>query len=99
MSLLPFLWPKGEPRLRVLLIVAAACLFASKCFNVLVPIAMKAAVDDVSAGRVPAFPVLCYGLFRFLTDSTREGRDCALAMTPLGVRTSGSFSGSASKPG
>lgn len=76
LALLPFLWPKGEPRLRLFLVLAVICLFGAKVFNVLVPIALKNAVDDVSAGRVPAGSVLCYGIFRFLSDSTREMRDC-----------------------
>ena len=59
------------------MVLAFVCLVGSKVFNVLVPIALKGAVDDVSSGRVPVTPVLCYGLFRFLTDSTREARDCA----------------------
>jgi ABC-type transport system involved in Fe-S cluster assembly fused permease/ATPase subunit len=41
-----------------------------------VPLALKSAVDDVSQGRVPYNSVLCYGFFRFLTDSSKECRDC-----------------------
>ena len=41
-----------------------------------VPLALKHAVDDVSNGRLPIGSVLCYGFFRFLTDTMKEGRDC-----------------------
>ena len=76
LSLLPFLWPKEEPRLKLSIVFAFLCLLASKGFNICVPIALKAAVDAASKGRLPLKPVVLYGLFRFLTDSTKEARDC-----------------------
>jgi ATP-binding cassette subfamily B protein len=51
-------------------------LHAARCAAAQVPLALKAAVDDVSQGRVPYNSVLCYGFFRFLTDSSKECRDC-----------------------
>lgn len=76
LSLLPYLWPRDEPRLRVFIVLAFVCLVVSKALNVLVPLALKAAIDSLAAGRLPVGPVLCYGAFRFLTDSTKEARDC-----------------------
>ena len=96
LSLLPFLWPKEEPKLKVFIVLAFMCLIAAKLFNILVrtacglrlrwrrltrrcvqvPLALKHAVDDVSNGRLPIGSVLCYGFFRFLTDTMKEGRDC-----------------------
>lgn len=76
LSLLPFLWPKEEPKLKAFIILAFVCLIAAKLFNICVPLALKQAVDDVSNGRLPIGPVLCYGFFRFMTDTSKEGRDC-----------------------
>ena len=102
LSLLPFLWPREEPKLKVFIVLAFVCLIAAKLFNILVrcaavplgawrlkaraaltrwrcaqvPLALKHAVDDVSNGRLPIGSVLCYGFFRFLTDTMKEGRDC-----------------------
>ena len=75
MSLLPFLWPTEEPRLKVFIVLAFLCLLAAKGLNICVPLALKAAVDAASEGRMPLTPVVCYGLFRFLTDGTKEIRD------------------------
>jgi hypothetical protein len=61
LSLLPFLWPKDEPRLKVFMVCAFVCLIAAKLFNICVPLAFKHAVDDVSNGRPPLNAVLCYG--------------------------------------
>jgi hypothetical protein len=61
MSLLPFLWPKKEPRLKVFMVCAFFFLIAAKLFSFGVPLALKHAVDDVSTGKVPINAVLCYG--------------------------------------
>ena len=56
--------------------LAFVCLLSAKGLNICVPLALKAAVDAASEGRLPLTPVVCYGVFRFLTDSTKEMRDC-----------------------
>lgn len=68
--------PAGETKLKCCLVGAAICLVSTKVFNVLVPIALKMAVDDVGDKKFPLRPVVMYGSFRFLTDSTKEARDC-----------------------
>lgn len=55
---------------------SARATHTPQIFNVLVPIALKMAVDDVGNKKFPAGPVVLYGLFRFLTDTTKELRDC-----------------------
>jgi|APGre2960657444_1045066.scaffolds.fasta_scaffold00243_10 ATP-binding cassette subfamily B protein len=80
-ELAPFLWPKGELKLRLSIVAAFLCLLIAKAFNVCVPIAMKHAVDDVAAGRFPLGPVIAYGCFRFLTDATKELRDSLFAQS------------------
>ena len=93
--------PKGEPKLRVCIVLSFCCLVLSKVWNVLVPIMMKEAVDQVAEGHMPVGPIVLYGapsrpapptyalladpagaltgLFRFLTDSTKEARDAFYA--------------------
>lgn len=60
---------------QVYIVLAFICLLSAKGLNICVPLALKAAVDAASEGRMPLMPVVCYGLFRFLTDSTKEARD------------------------
>ena len=36
LSLLPFLWPREEPKLKVFIVLAFVCLIAAKLFNILV---------------------------------------------------------------
>lgn len=47
----------------------------TQAFNILVPLMLKQAVDDVSAGRLPVSSVVLYALFRFLTSACQESRD------------------------
>jgi ABC-type transport system involved in Fe-S cluster assembly fused permease/ATPase subunit len=89
--------PKGEPKLRVCIVLSFCCLVLSKVWNVLVPIMLKGAVDQVAQGHMPVGPIVLYGasffqrchclltgwhspgLFRFLTESTKEARDAFYA--------------------
>ena len=50
-ELLPYLWPKGKPMLRVMMTASVMFLLASKVSNVASPIALKAAVDKIAAGE------------------------------------------------
>ncbi len=36
LSLLPYLWPKEEPKLKVFMVLAFVCLLSAKLFNILV---------------------------------------------------------------
>ncbi len=47
--LLPFVWPKGRPDLKVRLVFAALALIAAKVVTVAMPLAYKAAVDALTA--------------------------------------------------
>ncbi len=35
LSLLPFLWPKEEPKLKVFIVLAFVCLISAKLFNIM----------------------------------------------------------------
>jgi ATP-binding cassette subfamily B protein len=82
-SLAPYLWPKGEPGLRMRVVVALVLLAAAKVANVLVPIAYARAVDALSpkAGAamamaaVPVSLVVGYGLLRVASSAFAELRD------------------------
>jgi ATP-binding cassette, subfamily B, heavy metal transporter len=68
-SLLPYLWPKDEPGLRVRVVVAVICLLLAKAANVTIPLVYGKAVDALSGGRdavtfVPLALIGGYGLAR-----------------------------------
>ncbi len=76
--LLPFVWPKGRPDLRLRLVLAAVALVAAKIVTILMPLAYKAAVDALSAlphgpgnavqavqaAAIPFALILAYGVAR-----------------------------------
>ncbi|MBX9700038.1 MAG: ABC transporter ATP-binding protein/permease, partial [Acetobacteraceae bacterium] len=81
MTLLPWLWPRDEPGLRLRVVAAVACLVVAKAANVLVPIAYARAVDALApkdavaaALAVPLFLVLGYGLLRVSASLFQELR-------------------------
>ncbi len=79
-TLLPYLWPKGEPGLRARVVVAMAFLVAAKLANVYVPVLYKSAVDALTPGTaavvaVPVGLLLGYGLVRVLAQTFGELRD------------------------
>ena len=47
--LLPFVWPKGRPDLRLRLVLAGIALVAAKAVTIAMPLAYKAAVDTLTA--------------------------------------------------
>ncbi|GIK98158.1 MAG: ABC transporter ATP-binding protein [Alphaproteobacteria bacterium] len=80
LSLMPYLWPKGETALRVRVVLAVACLVVAKLANVYVPILFKGLVDalDGSGGAALVLPVgllLAYGLARVMSQTFAELRD------------------------
>jgi ABC-type transport system involved in Fe-S cluster assembly fused permease/ATPase subunit len=83
--LLPYLWPRGEPGLRVRVVLALSCLLAAKVATVYVPILYKRAVDALAPagpGAVVAVPValiLGYGLVRVTSAIFAELRDALFA--------------------
>ncbi|MBX6744329.1 MAG: ABC transporter ATP-binding protein/permease, partial [Acetobacteraceae bacterium] len=82
LTLAPWLWPKGEPGLRIRVAAALAFLVLAKGANVLVPIVYARAVDALSphegAAAIAALPialVLGYGLLRIASSAFGELRD------------------------
>lgn len=76
-ALLPYLWPKGHPGLRVRLVFALFFLVLSKLASAASPIASKYAVDFLSQERfkLVVYPVLVYGFLRFTSQFAQELRD------------------------
>ncbi|HSR72218.1 MAG TPA: ABC transporter ATP-binding protein/permease, partial [Kiloniellales bacterium] len=78
--LLPYLWRRDRPGLRLRVILALVFLVAAKVTNVLVPIALSKAVDALSPAGDPliAIPLgllLAYGAARFMALGFGELRD------------------------
>ncbi len=83
-SLLPYLWPVGEPGIRVRVVLALLCLAAAKGVNVTVPLYLRQAVDALStpvgvAAAVPVGILLLYGVSRLMSDVFAELRDLFFA--------------------
>ncbi len=86
-DLLPFLWPKERPGLRLRVILALACMVLGKVVIVYVPFFYKGAVDALGGeeGReaallaVPVFLVLAYGVSRILGYGFSELQDMIYA--------------------
>jgi ATP-binding cassette, subfamily B, heavy metal transporter len=80
-SLLPYLWPKGEPGLRGRVVLSLLCLLIAKLATVYVPILYKRAVDALTpdpAGAalvVPLALIVAYGLVRVASAAFSELRD------------------------
>jgi ATP-binding cassette subfamily B protein len=80
-TLLPYLWPRGEPGLRVRVVLSLACLLIAKLGTVYVPILYKRAVDALTpdpAGAVLVVPlalILAYGIVRVASAAFSELRD------------------------
>jgi ATP-binding cassette subfamily B protein len=86
LNLLPWLWPANEPGLRARVVIAVACLVASKAANVLVPIAYARAVDALAPKEgtaallaVPVALVIGYGLLRVASSGFGELRNAVFA--------------------
>ena len=86
-SLLPYLWPRGDRSARVRVVAAVLCLVAAKIATVYVPIVYSRAVDALapkggSAAHmivVPAALIAAYGLLRVMSASFAELRDAVFA--------------------
>ncbi|MBC7906769.1 MAG: ABC transporter ATP-binding protein/permease, partial [Rhodospirillaceae bacterium] len=84
-TLLPYLWPQGQPGLRLRVVIAMLFLAAAKGITVVVPLIYKQAVDALTAHpgttlvAVPVALLLGYGLARTLAGSFGELRDIAFA--------------------
>ncbi len=84
-SLGPYLWPKGEPAMRVRVVLAVALVIASKLFNVTAPLMLKRAVDALTPHGVnallvaPLGLVAAYGIARIGSQGSNELRDMVFA--------------------
>lgn len=80
--LAPYLWPKGEPGLRLRVVIALIFLIGAKLVAVYTPFFYKRAVDSLSidggpAVAIPLALVVSYGLARLMTIVFGELRDFA----------------------
>ncbi len=83
-TLLPYLWPHGEPALKFRVLIAMLFLTVAKATNVAVPIFYKQAVDSLTdpAGGLIVLPVallITYGLTRVLAQAFGEFRDAVFS--------------------
>ena len=84
-SLLPYLWPRGEPAARVRLLVAVVLLVLAKVATVYVPVVYARAVDALSPKGpttllvIPAALIVAYGLLRVASSGFAELRDAVFA--------------------
>ncbi len=87
LSLLPYLWPKHEPALRLRLVLASIAMVLAKIATVYVPILYSHAVDALSgkAGplAVPAAIIVAYALVRVGAAGFGELRDAIFAAVQM----------------
>ncbi len=79
-SLLPYLWPRGAPSLRLRVVLAMAMLLAARVASVYIPVFYARAVDALSPGdigliAVPVALIAAYGAARILSLACNEARD------------------------
>ena len=85
-TLLPYLWPKDAPSLRLRVVLAVALLFAAKGINAYLPVLYKHAVDALSLSQpqlqvllVPVGLIVAYGGVRVSALLFTELRDSLFA--------------------
>jgi ABC-type transport system involved in Fe-S cluster assembly fused permease/ATPase subunit len=89
LSLMPYLWPKNEPVLRLRLVLASIAMLLAKIATVYVPILYSHAVDRLahksSAGiiLVPAAIIVAYAGVRIASASFAELRDAIFAAVQM----------------
>ncbi len=79
---LPYVWPAGEPALRLRIVLAFACLVAAKVLTVYVPFFLKWSVDALSVANLTAVPLallIGYGAARLLASTFQQLRDALFA--------------------
>jgi ATP-binding cassette subfamily B protein len=78
-SLLPYLWPVGEPELKARVVLASVALVIAKVANVYVPVIFKHLIDGLGKpGAMAALPLgllAAYGLARIASQAFAELRD------------------------
>jgi len=99
--LLPWLWPRDQPMVRLRVVLAMASLVLAKAVTVMVPFSYKLAVDALSAGggggeggegggvsgllAAPLFLVIAYGVGRVLMVVFAQLRDWLFAEVGQGA--------------
>ncbi len=83
-ALLPYLWPRGRPELKLRVAIALGFLAAAKVTTVYAPFLYKAAVDALTAEgaavvAVPVFAIVGYGAARVMAQAFGELRDAVFA--------------------
>jgi ATP-binding cassette subfamily B protein len=85
-SLLPYLWPRGDLTARVRVVIAMACLVAAKVATVYVPVIYGRAVDALApktgtavALTLPVALIVAYALARVASSGFGELRDAVFA--------------------
>ena len=83
-TLLPHLWPRNAPELRLRIVAALACLTLAKVFTVQVPILFRETLDALNpdtgaALAVPIGLILAYGAARILALLFEQARDAIFA--------------------
>jgi ABC-type transport system involved in Fe-S cluster assembly fused permease/ATPase subunit len=88
-SLMPYLWPKGEPILRLRLILASIAMLLAKIATVYVPILYSHAVDRLAHASkgdivlVPAAIIVAYAGVRIASAAFGELRDAIFAAVQM----------------
>jgi ATP-binding cassette subfamily B protein len=86
-SLLPYLWPTGEPVLRLRLVLASLCMLLSVLANIFVPLMLAQAVDRLSPKvgplTVPVALIVGYSLMRVAAAGFGEMRDAIFAAVQM----------------
>jgi ATP-binding cassette subfamily B protein len=89
LSLLPYLWPKHEPVLRLRLVLASIAMLISVLANVYVPIPFSEAVDRLTPKGpgamlvVPVALILAYAAVRIAAAAFGEMRDAIFAAVQM----------------
>jgi ATP-binding cassette subfamily B protein len=89
LSLLPYLWPKREPALRVRLVLASIAMILAKIATVYVPILYSHAVDHLAhksadiAITIPAALIIAYAGVRIASAGFGELRDAIFAAVQM----------------
>jgi ATP-binding cassette subfamily B protein len=84
-SLLPYLWPKGDPAMRVRVVLAMGCLIMAKVATVYIPVVYSHIIDTLApkaggpALALPAALIVAYGLLRIASSGFGELRDAVFA--------------------
>ena len=83
-SLLPYLWPSGDPGARARVVIAMALLILAKVATVYIPIIYSRSVDALTPKGaaiivIPAALIVAYGLLRLASAGFAELRDAVFA--------------------